>query len=106
MTHRKIEEKIEVRYEDYSKLPQLIEGIKAAISGQEDIDTHLPLSVVLDSFHQRTLTLFVVAYTLETRYDKYLEVRQLLLLNVHREITRVGADVPLTAMTIYTAGPM
>jgi MscS family membrane protein len=68
MTHRRIEEKIGLRYEDFAKIPALVDDIKKAIANQPDIDTHLPILVVFNGFGQFTLDLYVDVYTLQTRF--------------------------------------
>ena len=101
MTHRRIEEKIGVRYEDFSKIPMLIDNIKKGISNHADIDTHLPVLVVLNGFNQCTLDIYLDIYTLQTRYDKYLVVKHEILALVYEEVLKAGAEMPMPMMSIY-----
>lgn len=101
MTHRRIEEKIGVRYEDFPKIPALIENIKQTISNHPDIDTHLPVLVVLNGFNQCTIDIYLDIYTLQTRYDKYLIVKHEILELVYKEVLQVGAEMPIPMMSIY-----
>lgn len=105
MTHRKIDEKIEIAYEDFGKIPVLIEKIKQKITSHPSVDNHLPIIVVLGSLENRTLTLFAIAHTLETRYEKYLEMRQEILMLIHQEIENVGAHVSIPSMSISVIHP-
>lgn len=101
MTHRHIEEKIGVRYEDFSRIPSLIENIKQVISHHPAIDTHLPILVVLNGFNQCTLDLYLNAYTLETRYDQYLLAKHEILMLIYQEVVKAGAELPTPTMSIY-----
>ncbi len=94
MTHRRIEETLGIRYEDFSKIPFLVDEIKQVIGNHPAIDTHLPVLVVLNGFGQFTLDLYIDVYTLETRYDKYLRVRHEILVRVYEELQRAGAEIP------------
>ena len=100
MTHRRIEEKVGVRYEDFSKIPLIVEEIKEAIAHHPNIDTHLPILVVLNGFGQFTLDLYIDVYTLETRYDKYLQVRHEILMSVYNELRKAGAEIPSPLLTL------
>ena len=100
MTHRRIEEKIGVRYEDFSRIPELVDRLKTAISAHQDIDSHLPVLVVLNGFNQFTLDLYIDMYTLQTRYDKYLMVKHEILMLVYKELIEGGAEVPIPMLSI------
>ncbi len=101
MTHRRIEIKVGVRYEDFAKIEQLAENIKNVISEHSDIDTHLPVLVVFNDFGQYTLDLYVDVYTLKTRYDKYLKVRHEILMLVYEEVNKAGVEMPVPTSIIY-----
>ncbi len=100
MTHRRIEEKVGLRYEDFEKIPDLVEDIKKAISSHSDIDTHLPVLVVLNSFGTSTLDLYIDVYTLQTRYEKYLRVKHEILLLVYQEVKKAGAEIPALIVSL------
>jgi MscS family membrane protein len=100
MTHRRIEERIGIRYEDFEKVPDLVENIKLAISQHPDIDTHLPVLVVLNSFGQYSLELYIDVYTLQTRYEKYLRAKHEVLLLVYDEIKKLGAEMPAPIVSL------
>jgi MscS family membrane protein len=100
MTHRRIEDKVGIRYEDFSKIPVLVENLKDAISAHPGIDTHLPVLVILNGFHQFSLELYIDVYTLETRYDKYLMVKHEVMQLVYQELIKGGAEVSTPMMSI------
>jgi MscS family membrane protein len=101
MTHRRIEEKIGVRQEDFAKIPALVDAMKKAIAQHADIDSHLPVLVVLNGFGQSSLELYIDVYTLQTRYDKYQLVKQEILMLVYQEVQKAGAELAMSMMTVY-----
>lgn len=100
MTHRRIEEKVGVRYEDFPRIPELVDKLKTAIADHPDIDSHLPVLVVLNGFKQCTLELYIDVYTLQTRYEKYLMVKHEILMLVHKEIIEAGAEMAVPMLSI------
>jgi len=94
MTHRRIEERVGIRYEDFSKIPALVEDLKRAIASHPDIDAHLPVLVVLNGFGQFTLDLYLDVYTLQTRYDRFLHVKHEILTLIYQELQKAGAEMP------------
>ena len=100
MTHRRIEEKVGIRYEDFPRIPELVESLKRVISAHPCIDVHLPVLVVFNGFNQCALDLYIDIYTLETRYDKYLMVRHEVLMLVYQELANAGVEMPIPMMSI------
>lgn len=100
MTHRHIDEKIGVRYEDFSKILVLIENIRQAISAHSDIDHHLPVLVFFNGFNDFSLDLCIDVYTLQTRHEHYLLVKQEILMLVYEEILKAGAEMPSPLVAI------
>lgn len=100
MTHRRIELKIPLRYEDFSKIPSLTDSIKKAISLHPDIDTHLPVLVLFNAFNEYSLDLIVDVYTLKTRYDHYLQSRHEILLLIYNEVKQASAEMPFPTMQL------
>ncbi len=100
MTHRRILEKVGVRYDDFEKIPALVENLKKAISHHPDIDTHLPILVVLNGFGSSTLDLLIDVYTLKTRYDQFLFSKHQVLLLIYQEVMKAGAEMPCPTMFI------
>ncbi|HEY2811096.1 MAG TPA: mechanosensitive ion channel family protein [Rhabdochlamydiaceae bacterium] len=76
MTHRHVEEKIHIQHADFLKLKHVTEKIRSAIAAHPDIDTHLPILVVFHTFTQNHIELYIDFYTLQTRYEKYLALKE------------------------------
>lgn len=103
MTHRRILDKFGVRYEDFSKMKNLCEEIRNAILEHPAIDTHLPVLVNFSAFSPYTLDISMDVYTLATRYDHYLAVKQEVLMLVYQVVQAKGAEMPFPVMTIQGA---
>lgn len=99
-THRRIEEKIGIRYEDFEKIPVLVGELKNVISHHGDIDTHMPIIVVFNGFGQCTLDMHLEFFTLQTRQDKYMQVRHEVLMLVYAELKKAGAEMPTPMVSV------
>lgn len=100
MTHRRIEARLGVRYEDFDKITQAVEQIKNAISAHAEIDTHLPIIAVFNQFSPTTLDIYIDVYTLQTRYDKFLHVKHQILMLVYEELRKVGVEMPMPILSL------
>lgn len=100
MTHRRIEATIGISYDDFSRVPELVDKMKEAIVAHPDIDTHLPVLVVLKEFNEYTIDLYIDAYTLQTRYEKYWLVKHEVLMTVYNELLKAGVKAPVPALAI------
>lgn len=105
MTHRRIELKLPIRYDDFSKIPLLTQNVGKAISKHPDIDTHLPVLVLFNDFNEYSLDLIVDVYTLKTRYDQYLRTRHEILLLIYDELKQTGAEMPFPTIYLNNANP-
>jgi MscS family membrane protein len=101
MTHRRIEEKICLRFEDFARIPELVSKLKEAVSNHPDIDTHLPILLTVNGFSQMSIDLHLDIYTLETRYEKYLMVKQEILMSIYKELIESGAERPVPAFAVH-----
>ncbi len=101
MSHRRILETIDVRSSDFSKLKAITEEIKRKIAAHGAIDKNLPILVFFNSFREYSLGIYIDVYTLETRFDKYLAVKEEILMRVQEIITAAGAEIPTPTYTIH-----
>ncbi len=94
-SHRRIYEKIRIRYNHADQMRTLSEEIKKAISECASIDTRLPLIVNLNAFGEYGLDLLVDVYSLETKLDAYYQVKQEVLMAVIETVAKTGASVAI-----------
>jgi MscS family membrane protein len=100
MTHRRIEEKIAVRYEDLSKIQSIIDEIRKEISIQPSIDTALPILIAFKGFQEYFLEIYVDVYCLVTEWQEFLKIKQEILIRISQLLTSHGAEMPFPITTI------
>lgn len=100
MTHRRIEEKIHIQHTDFSKAITLTEKLRERIASHPEIDAHLPLIVVFSTFTQNSIELYLDCYTLQTRYEKYLMVKQEVMQLVYETLLAENVDIRVPALHI------
>ncbi|MBI2743808.1 MAG: mechanosensitive ion channel family protein [Chlamydiales bacterium] len=105
MSHRRIEEKIGVRYEDLSKIKSLVEEIRRVLVLHPMIDTGCPVMVFFDTFGDYFLNIYIDAYCKETRQEAFLAIKQEILLNICNTIDNSGAQMPFPTSAIHLTNP-
>jgi MscS family membrane protein len=100
MTHRHIEEKIGIRYEDMPHAKEIVREIREDILSHPATDRDLPVLVFLNAFGPYSLDIYVDCYILETRLDQYLRVKQEILLNIYSTIESHGAQIPVCPVLV------
>lgn len=100
MTHRHIEETIFIQHADFSKILTATEKIRSAIASHSDIDTHLPIIVVFSKFTQNSIELYFDCYTLQTRYEKFLLVKQSVLQLVYDTLIEEKVEINTPAIKV------
>jgi MscS family membrane protein len=101
MSHRRIFEKIGVRYQDFEQVKPLVAALRAVIASHPRIDTHLPLHINFNGFTSCSLEIQIDVFTLATRYEEYLAVKQELLLSVYETLLAHGAEMPYPTTTLH-----
>lgn len=92
MTHRWIEEKIRIRSVNGDKAEEIIEAIRQLLAKQAEIDHQKPIHVFLLSIGLYVLEIEVKAYTLATQYERFMEIKQTLLLEIYQIIQSRVSD--------------
>lgn len=100
MTHRRIEEEIFVQHDAFNKIGAALEKMRAALSSHPDIDPHLPLLIVLHSFTQQHIKLYLDCYTLQTAYERYLQSKQELLSQLYSILRNEGIETKMASLQI------
>ncbi len=100
MTHRRFDEKIGIRFEDFSKIKTLVGDIKKFLSAHSQIDTHYPVMVYFEDFGEYALSIYIEAYCLETELDAFMAIKQELLMRIYEIITQHGVEMPFPTSTI------
>jgi MscS family membrane protein len=101
MSHRRLEEKITLRYDDIAKIPQIVTQLKETLLTHPKIDRNLPVIVSFDEFKDYSLVIYIDTYTLTTRLDEFQALKQELLLKIYEIISAHSAAIPLPTTLIY-----
>jgi MscS family membrane protein len=100
ITHRKIEEKISIRYSDMSKVDKIVEKVRSLLERHTEIDQHQAIHVYLLTFGSYALEIEIKAYTLATRYEEFMELKQKILLEIYNLVAELGAEMPYPTTTV------
>ena len=100
MTHRRIVETISIRYDDFSKMAEFVDGLQKKIGEHPDIDRYLPVIVVLNTLTGPGLSILIDVYTLKTRYNEFLHSKHEILNLVYGEMKRLNVEFSSPTLSI------
>lgn len=103
MHNRRIYETIGVRYDDASKVKEIVADVKEMLQNHADIDQEKTLIVNFNSFGASSLDFFVYTFTKTTNWVEYHAVKEKVLLEVLAIIDSHGAEVAFPTSTIHIA---
>ena len=101
MSHRRINETVGVRYNDFTKLPNIINDVKEMVGNHDEIDNDQIYMVNFNQFGPSSLDFFIYAYTRTTNWAKYHEVKQDVLFKAMQIIEQHGAEVAFPTRTLH-----
>jgi len=101
MSHRRIYEKIGVRYDDSDQLENIVAKVKAMLKKHPDIDSKQTLIVNFDSFGASSLDFFIYTFTKTTDWIEYHSVKQDVLVQVINIIEGEGAEFAFPTSTVH-----
>lgn len=100
MSHRRIYEKIGIRYDDVDSLASIMEDIKAMLKAHKDIDSSQTMIVNFNEFGPSSLDFFVYTFTKTTNWIKFHEVKQDILLHIIDIIAKHKAELAFPTQTL------
>ncbi|SBS33799.1 Low conductance mechanosensitive channel YnaI [Marinomonas aquimarina] len=101
MSHRRINESVGVRYNDFGKLATILDDIKDMVGNHPEIDNSQIYMVNFNQFGPSSLDFFIYAYTRTTSWAKYHEVKQDVLFQAMQIIEQHGAEVAFPTRTLH-----
>lgn len=104
MSHRRIYETIGIRYEDVTKMGDIVSDVKAMLQSHEEIDSSQTMIVNFNAFAPSSLDFFVYTFTKTTNWIHFHEVKQDVLLKIIDIITNHGAETAFPTSTVHLAG--
>lgn len=103
MTHRRINETIGVRYDDFNCFPAILSDIKDMIAKHEDLDTTQTYMVNFNQFGPSSLDFFIYAYTKTVDWRTFHNVKQDVLFKAMQIIASHNAEVAFPTHTVHMA---
>lgn len=101
MSNRRIKETIGIRYDDVSKMQDIIADVKAMLEKHDDIDTKQTLIVNFNEFASSSLDFFIYTFTKTTNWIEFHEVKQDVLLKVIDIVESHGAECAFPTSTLH-----
>jgi MscS family membrane protein len=100
MSHRRIEERIKLRFSDIDKIKTVTEEMRKIVAAHPLIDAHLPILIYFDTFKDAALDILIDVYSLETRNEEFLLLKEELLLSMQNVLKARGAEIPFPVVEI------
>jgi len=100
MTHRRIFEHVGIRYDDFSVVKPIVDGIREMIEGHADIATDQTTMVHFDRFGASSLDIMIYCFTKTTVWTEYHQVRENVLLEIGQIIESNGAEIAFPTRTL------
>ncbi|TPE54949.1 mechanosensitive ion channel family protein [Maribrevibacterium harenarium] len=103
MTHRRINETIGVRYDDFRKLEEILHRVRTMLANHDDIDTNELIMVNFNQFGPSSLDFFIYTFTKTVNWAEYHRVKEDVLLKIMGIIEDCGAQVAFPTTTVHIA---
>jgi len=102
MSNRRINETIGIRYDDLSKIPNIISDVKSLLDQNIDIDQSQQSKVYFKSFSASSCDFFIYAFTITKDWEEFLRIKQDILLKVADIISKHKAEIayPTTSVLL------
>ena len=101
MTHRRLNERIGLRYDDLAKVPPIVSEVKQMLQNHEGIDQEQTLMVNFDQFNAHSLDFFIYCLTVTRDWATFHEVKQDILLKTAEIVDRHGAEMAFPTTTVH-----
>ena len=101
MSNRRINETIGIRYDDLSKMSDILEDVNKSLLENSDIDQTQKAKVYFKSFSASSCDFFIYAFTKTKDWEEFLKIKQSVLLNVAQIISEHKAEIAYPTSTVY-----
>ena len=89
MSNRRIKETIGIRYQDASKMGDIVAEVKSMLEKHEEIDSSQTLIVNFNAYSASSLDFFIYTFTKTTNWIRYHEIKQDVMLGLFRLSTLI-----------------
>ncbi len=103
MLNRRIYETIGLRYDDASKVREIVRLVKDMLIHHPEIDTSQTMIVNFNKFASSSMDFFIYTFTKTTNWIHFHEVKQDVLLKIVDIIEQEGAEIAFPTSTIHLA---
>src|SRR5690606_17049528 len=101
MTHRRLHEKIAIRYADLPRMAAIVEDIRAMLLAHEGIDSTQTLIVAFNKYDVSGLEIYIYCFANTVVWVRFHEIKHDVLLRIGEIITKHGAEVALPTRTVH-----
>jgi MscS family membrane protein len=101
MTHRRFEETVGLRYQDFSKVEGIIKDIESLFAAHPDIDQEENNLVFFNAYNASSLDVMARAFVTKIDVKDFMAIRSHLLLEIGRIIEKHGAEIAFPTRTLH-----
>jgi MscS family membrane protein len=101
ITHRRINEIIGLRYADIGAIEAITADITAMLAAHPEIDPNERLSVTFNRFADSSLNIAIDTFTLPMEKERYLKIKQEILLKIAGIVAQHKADFAFPTQTLH-----
>ena len=101
MSNRRIKETIGIRYDDASKMDDIVKDVKQMLKEHQEIDTSQTLIVNFNAYAPSSLDFFIYTFTKTTDWIRYHEIKQDVMLKILNIIESHDAECAFPTSTLH-----
>ncbi|KAA0020405.1 mechanosensitive ion channel family protein [Salinicola corii] len=101
MVSRRLWETIGIRYQDIDKIENITHDIRDLLQQHEEINQDELITVNFVTYGQYSLDIMIYAFTLETDWQRFHEIKQAILLKIRDIIDQHGARLAIPTSRLY-----
>ena len=101
MTNRRIKETVGLRYDDASKVSNIVEDVKQMLRSHPDIDQEQTLIVNLNEFSSSSIDFFIYTFTKTTNWIEYHDIKQDVMVKIIEIVEASGAEFAFPTQTLH-----
>ncbi|MCC2636333.1 MAG: mechanosensitive ion channel protein MscS [Moraxellaceae bacterium] len=103
MTHRRISQVLGVRYEDWQRLPALVDNIRAMLAQHDGIAQDQTMVVNFEKFSDSSLDILIYCFTKTSDFIEFHAVRQDIFFRILEIVDAEGAEIAFPTRTLHVA---
>ena len=100
MTHRRIDEVVQLRYNDISSIEKIIEKIRIILKNNKYVDPNFTPYVFFDTYADYYLKIIIQVYTTLIDFKEFMQLKQDILLEIKNVLDEYGAEMAFPTTTV------